>query len=204
MLPLGHIGITWAVAVLPGHAARVIRSVIARPDSEVDNSQYMLEKPSRDNYGTLQRITSVSRSINIRLLLIGSLLPDIFDKPIGQLFFVEYFSNGRIFGHTLLFLVLITIIGLFLYKSRNNTWLLVLSFGTFMHLILDAMWLTPQTLFWPLYGFTFERIDLSSWIQDIFGSLASNPLVYLPELAGFVLVAWFMWRQQQNRRSPGS
>ena len=202
MLPLGHIGITWAVAVLPGHVVRAIRSVTAYPDSKSGNSQYSLERPSRDNYGTLQRITSVSRYINIRLLLIGSLLPDIIDKPIGEFFFREYFSNGRIFGHTLLFLALITIIGLFLYKSRHSTWPLVLSFGTFMHPILDAMWLTPPTLFWPLYGFTFERIDLNLYYQDILGTLISNPQVYLPELMGFVLIAWFMWRQQQKRRGP--
>ena len=202
MLLLGHIGITWAVVVLPGHAIRAIRSMTAHPDSKSGNSHYSLEKPSRNNYGTLQRITSLGSTVNIRLLLIGSLLPDIIDKPIGQFFFREYFSNGRIVGHTLLFLVLITIIGLFLYKSRNSTWLLVLSFGTFVHLILDAMWLTPQTLFWPLYGFTFEKIDLGSWIPDIFRALTSNPLVYLPELMGFVLIVWLMWRQQQKRKSP--
>jgi len=92
---------------------------------------------------------------------LGSLLPDIIDKPVGQFFFRDTFSNGRIFCHTLLFLILITLAGLCLYRSRGKTWLLGFSFGTFMHLIQDQMWLEPRTFLWPLYGFAFEKIDLT-------------------------------------------
>jgi hypothetical protein len=36
---------------------------------------------------------------DIRLLILGSLLPDLIDKPLGHIILPE--NNGRIFAHTL-------------------------------------------------------------------------------------------------------
>ena len=94
------------------------------------------------------------------------MLPDLIDKPMGQFLFQDTFSNGRIFGHTLLFSALILIASIILYYSRRrSTGLLCLPFGSIMHLILDGMWLTPSTLLWPLYGWQFEKVDLSGGIE---------------------------------------
>jgi membrane-bound metal-dependent hydrolase YbcI (DUF457 family) len=143
--------------------------------------------------GVASWLTSLAERIDIRLLLIGSLLPDIIDKPVGLFFFRDIFSYGRTFCHTLLFLILITLGGLYLYWSHNKTWLLVLSFGTFTHLILDLMWLTPRTLLWPLYGFSFEGFDFSCLMPDIFYALLINPIICIPELVGAAVVIWFVW-----------
>ncbi len=66
-----------------------------------------------------------------------------------------------------------------------------LAAGTFTHLLLDEIWLTPRTLFWPLLGFTFEKIDLVDWLSDIFHELFSKPGVYIPEAVGLAIVLWF-------------
>jgi len=137
-------------------------------------------------------VNIVSR-IDIRTLLVGSLLPDIIDKPIGHWLFKEYFSNGRIFSHTLLFLTLITILGVFYYRYFSKTWFLFLSFGIFMHLILDEMWRTPRTLLWPILGLEFERIGLTDWLGGIWHCLFTDPAVYVPELLGLFIVIWFLW-----------
>jgi len=129
----------------------------------------------------------------MRLLLIGSLLPDIIDKPVGLFFFKETFSNGRIFCHTLLFLVLITTVGLYYYRRHSKAWIITLSFGTLMHLILDQMWRTPQTLLWPLLGVYFERADITNWTLKIFYSLFTNPAIYIPELVGTAILVYFTW-----------
>lgn len=138
-------------------------------------------------------LASLGNRIDIRLLLIGSLLPDIIDKPLGQFLFRKTFSNGRIFCHTLLFLILITLAGLFLYRSKSKTWLVVLSFGTFTHLIFDQMWLASQTLLWPLYGFAFAKIDLTQWVQGISHALLTDPVVYIPEIVGGGILILFVW-----------
>ena len=138
--------------------------------------------------------------VGIRFILVGSLLPDIIDKPVGQFFFGGTFSNGRIFCHTLLFLILVTVAGIYLYNHYNKTWLLAFSFGTMTHLIFDQMWRIPQTLFWPLLGFTFERIDISNWTPDIFHALLTDPVVYLPELVGAIILIWFVWLLLRSRK----
>lgn len=151
---------------------------------------------STSNYSKSDKaswLNSFANHVDIRLLLIGSLLPDIIDKPLGTFLFRDSLSNGRIYCHTLLFLILITLVGLFLYRYCSKTWFLVLSFGTFTHLLLDQMWLTPRTLLWPLYGFSFEKIDLTYWMQVMFYALLTNPTVYIPEFVGAAIVICFVW-----------
>lgn len=167
MLILGHVGLTLGTAALVAGARRGNRFSLAA------------------------WLTSLGSHIDIRLLIIGSLLPDIIDKPIGQFFFKETFSQGRIFSHTLLFLIIVTLGGLYFYFRRNRVGLLTIAIGTLSHLIFDQIWRTPQTLFWPLYGFTFTRIELGEWIPNILTALLTNPQVYLPEMAGAIILLWF-------------
>jgi hypothetical protein len=48
--------------------------------------------------------------MDYRLIIIGSLLPDIIDKPVGMILLP--LNNGRVFGHTLLFILILLLIGL--------------------------------------------------------------------------------------------
>jgi len=186
MLILGHTGITLGAAALLSGALR--RSRISQPKEEspqavADSKNSSSEKASW--------FTMLWRRVDIRLLMIGALLPDIIDKPAGQFFFREPFSNGRIFSHTLLFLILVTVAGLYLYWRRGSSWLLALSFGTFAHLVLDRMWRAPQTLFWPVLGSAFARIELADWASNILQAMLTNPEVYIPELVGAIVLFWF-------------
>jgi membrane-bound metal-dependent hydrolase YbcI (DUF457 family) len=145
-------------------------------------------------------VESLADHADLRLLLVGSLLPDIIDKPVGQFFFRETFSNGRIFSHTLAFLALISIIGLYFYRRSGRTWLLALSFGTFTHLVFDQMWRAPHTLLWPAYGLVFEKVDVTNWAPRMLHALLTDPQVYLPELAGAAILIWFAQSLVRRRR----
>ena len=48
-----------------------------------------------------------SESIDYRLVLLGSMLPDIIDKPLGGFIFKDALGSGRIYAHTLIFLLLL-------------------------------------------------------------------------------------------------
>jgi len=135
--------------------------------------------------------TALSGYLDIRLLLIGSMLPDIIDKPLGLLFLRDSLSSGRIYAHTLLFFVLIIAVGLLLYWLRRSIWMLILATGTLTHLLLDEMWTAPKTLFWPLLGLEFERIKVASWLSNILEALRTYPEVYIPEFFGFIILIWF-------------
>lgn len=189
MLFFAHTGITLGSALLLGkvlskdysHHSPQTRAAASASSSPSSESHAI---PTDDN---LPWFTSMARRMDYRLILIGSLLPDIIDKPIGMLFL----SNGRIFCHTLLFLVIISSAAVYLFKRHEQTWLIALSFGTFIHLILDGMWLAPRTLLWPAYGWAFESEDLTNWVQNMLYALRTDPAVYLPELVGAIILVGF-------------
>jgi len=170
MLLFAHAGITLGAATLTAGAAKGISGQPA---------------------GRFPWFTALGSYVDIRILLIGSLLPDIIDKPLGQIILRDVFSNGRIFAHTLLFFVLITAAGLLLYRFRHRVWLLTLAGGTFMHLLLDEIWLTPRTFLWPFLGLSFDRIYLTGWLSRLLEKLLGSPMVFIWELAGLVVLLWF-------------
>ncbi|MEI2760960.1 metal-dependent hydrolase [Methanothrix soehngenii] len=73
--------------------------------------------------------------LDLLFLALGSILPDIIDKPLGLLVFGTP-NMGRTFAHTLLFLLILGAISLRLRDIR----LASLTWGVFIHLILDSMW----------------------------------------------------------------
>lgn len=194
MLAFGHTGITLGMAVLLSGAFSKINT---SPVSEGEVKQYTgsisEDKKSESNIFTVLSswLRNLAGAIDIRILLIGSLLPDIIDKPLGMLFFREEISNGRIYSHTLLFLIIITITGIYLYREKGKTWMMALSFGTFTHFILDRMWSNTNTLFWPFLGVEFQKSDISDWIPEMFFALHTNPAVYVPEIIGLIVLGWF-------------
>jgi len=203
MQALGHAGITLGAAVLLTGAVTSSGSARTGRSEVIEPPRRSAETAPASNRTTSERqswLTSLGSYVDIRILLIGSLLPDIVDKPLGVFLFPETFSSGRIFCHTLLFLIMMTLAGVYVYRRYRKMWLLVLSFGAFMHLVLDQMWLTPRTLFWPLYGFTFEPADITDWIQDMLYALFTDPRVYVPELLGAGILIWFVVALLQRRR----
>ncbi len=176
MLVLAHTGITLGAAVLT-NGVRV-------------KSPEQLSLPGKISAW----LADMARHIDIRLLFIGSMLPDIIDKPLGHIIFRDSISNGRIYAHTLLFFMIIAVSGLYLYRKRQQLWLLVVAFGVFMHLILDSMWEAPETALWPLYGFTFPREDYSASLDIVNGFLGiiKKPEFYTSELIGGVILIWFV------------
>ena len=198
MILLGHVGITLGAAVLLKGA--MTKTAPHWATEHLGASPKIGGGQSSPVNRIASWIISLGNHVDIRLLLIGSLLPDIIDKPVGQYFFRETFSNGRIFSHTLLFLILIALAGVFAYRRYRKNWLLILSFGTFTHLIFDQMWRMPQTLLWPLFGFTFPKYSLTNWVPNIFQLLLTDPATYVPELVGGAILILFVWVLLSNRR----
>jgi inner membrane protein len=200
MLALGHAGLTLGMAVLlTGVAIR--ESPAAAPPGAAGVRR---AEGARGWRWLTRRATAwldrLAGRVDLRVLLIGSLLPDIIDKPVGHLFFRATFSNGRIFAHTLVFLLLLAFAGLFLYRRRGRTWLSALAFGTATHLIFDQIWRQPRTLWWPAYGLTFDVADLTEWIPKMVHALFTNAAVFVPEATGAVVLALLALLLLRRRR----
>ncbi|MFC2035727.1 metal-dependent hydrolase [Chloroflexota bacterium] len=191
MLLFGHIGITVGV----GKTCDILMSIAGssngcQPDSSLRFDAVFCEGRLRLRYW-LNRIKDRITSIDYRLVLLGSLLPDIIDKPVW--FFVGNNTSlsGRDYAHTLLFNLPLLISGLVLIGYRKS-WLLILSLASFMHLILDQMWDSPETLLWPLLGSLPEK-ETVGWLSNIFQGLL-YPEVYIPEIIGLAIILLFIYR----------
>lgn len=133
--------------------------------------------------------------MDLRWVLVGSILPDIIDKPIGSVLFNETFETHRLFAHSLVFPV--AALALALAVARRDTalrrGLIGLVIGVFVHLLLDAAWATPEAFWWPFFGWEFPRV-LDSDIVSLLGRMVSDPLVWVGEGLGAVYLV-FLWRR---------
>jgi membrane-bound metal-dependent hydrolase YbcI (DUF457 family) len=165
MFVFGHIGITLGIAFI------ISRLVLPR----------------------INIWNGIKPNINYSFIAFGAILPDLIDKPIGRILLGESVANGRLFGHTLLFVLILITIGLFLKDHRNEVF--CLSSATFMHLCEDRMWEMPATLLYPLYGFGFPKgIVIGENWYDYFllvfnGSyVPALSYVFVSEIIGIVIL----------------
>lgn len=140
-----------------------------------------------------------SASIDYRFVLAGSVLPDIIDKPIGAFLFRNTFHNSRIFAHTLIFSVILVVLGMIYYEKKKKLSILLLGASSFIHLILDSMWEYEKILFWPCFGIKFPTRPEGDWIKEDMLHLLSNPVNMLPELIGFIIIAYYFIKLFKNK-----
>jgi membrane-bound metal-dependent hydrolase YbcI (DUF457 family) len=143
----------------------------------------------------IRRLPAFSRlDLNIPLIAFGAMLPDILDKPLGEILLANSLANGRIYGHTLLFFFLVLATAYYFYKKKNYPDLLIIPAASFMHLMEDRMWMAPQTLFWPLLGWQFPDGYQSAGILDYFLSIFKNAytptmsFVFMSEMIGLSIM----------------
>jgi inner membrane protein len=180
MLLFGHVGITFGAALAA--------------DAVGHRSAGTKKLPSSSPLTWLhERTASLSQRVDLRVLVLGSLLPDVIDKPVGLLLFPGYFGTGRLYAHALLFPLVLGLVGARLYRSRGAVHLLVLAYGSFMHLVLDAMWRSPVTLLWPLLGPLEPGHEAGDWMARLIQTLLTNPAAYASEIAGAILLAPLLW-----------
>ena len=136
---------------------------------------------------------------DLAVLALGSLLPDIIDKPLGLIAFGSP-SMGRTFAHTLLFLLFLAALS---FYSRDIR-LYSISWGVLVHLALDSMWNSPVTLLWPFLGNFPDalHLDTLSYLEAIFSGLR-DPWILIPELLGSSYFIYFVYKRK-NQISAGA
>lgn len=129
------------------------------------------------------------RRVDYRVVLLGAILPDLIDKPLGRILFEEEFQSSRIFGHTLLFSFgMLLVVMLTMRGATARRWF-ILPIACLIHLGLDAMWNHPITLFWPVFGdFPPEPVEGYWW--EVLLRPFRHPLEGLKELAGLVALIY--------------
>ena len=132
------------------------------------------------------------RWVDLAFLALGSMMPDIIDKPLGLLAFGTA-EQGRTFGHTLLFLMVLATLAVYLKNVRMAS----VSVGVLAHLVLDSMWKSPVILFWPLLGNfpPVQDLGVSDYILALLYGLR-NPMVWVPEVLGLSYLIFFAFESR--------
>jgi len=132
----------------------------------------------------ITRYTFRDERMDLRLLLIGALLPDLIDTPLGLVGYSS-FGSVRLFSHSLVFAGgLMTWIVLATRRGRPRKKWMPLAIGVLLHLFLDGMWADPETLWWPIFGWDFSpsaAADAAAYVSAVL----SDWRVWSGEAIGF-------------------
>lgn len=103
----------------------------------------------------------------IVLAAIGSILPDLIDKPLGHILLSGSIDFGRIYAHSGLFFVAILAVGIVYHRKKGSWIVLALVAGLLSHLALDSMWEMPVTVFYPFLG-DFGQHHFPNYVEESF------------------------------------
>lgn len=133
--------------------------------------------------------------MDLRWVLVGSILPDLIDKPVGSVFFHDTFGTHRLFAHSITFSVVALFVVLAVTKrgSPLRKGLIGVVIGSLVHLILDAAWADPEAFWWPLFGWDFPKVVDSS-LGALLSGMIRDPLVWAGEAIGAAYLI-FLWRR---------
>jgi hypothetical protein len=119
--------------------------------------------------------------------VLGALLPDLVDKPLGLFILGAQFANGRIFSHTLLAAGLILAIGALAYHRYRSPLLISVGVGVASHQVLDLMWQDRRSWLYPFYG-QFRPINTEGWfLRELLLEL-QNPVEWVSGLLLLLLL----------------
>lgn len=114
-------------------------------------------------------------AIDYRLVMVGSLLPDLVDVLLG----------GPRVLHTLAFSVVLLVLVMLGTRGRRalRRRLLAVPIGTFCHLVLDATWTRTVTFWWPFLGRELSERGLPSLQRPV-------TLLIVLEVVGILALVW--------------
>jgi membrane-bound metal-dependent hydrolase YbcI (DUF457 family) len=136
---------------------------------------------------------------------IGSVLPDVIDKPLGYIVLGDSIGYGRIYFHTLYLFLVLVLIGVIWWQQRKSPVVLALALGVLSHQLLDAMWNEPRNWLYPFLGNFSSSPNPEYFYDGLIGEL-SSPSEWIIALALIPLVLLFIrreWVRRVVRRHAG-
>lgn len=119
-----------------------------------------------------------SQKADLRWVVFFALLADLVDKPIGLFLFRETINNGRVYFHSLLVNLILTLV---LVLARKP---LVYPLALWLHQACDLMWNRPWVALWPLTGtFGYRDLPLDQWVYS-----ALSPYNVITEFLALVVL----------------
>ena len=122
---------------------------------------------------------------------LGSVLPDLIDKPLGTIILQESVNYGRIYFHTLLVLVLIFVIAWIEWRRFRSLIVFAIGIGVLSHQLMDSMWEQYHNWLWPVYG-PFQGNSTENFIWKAIIAELSSPTEWILGIAAVAIMAWLL------------
>jgi inner membrane protein len=156
-------------------------------------------------------------AIDYRLIMIGSMLPDIIDKPLVLMISDKTVGSARFAAHSLMFTLILLTAGLFSLIWHRKQGIILIAFSSMAHITEDLIWRNPKVFFWPYYSIilnkmkisqpAMQRMDIDNRIEIIAKSISKldmkkillEPDVLIPEIAGGLIIIYFIVKLLLNK-----
>lgn len=128
--------------------------------------------------------------VDVRFLLLGAILPDLIDMPIGTLFLADRFSTGELWLHSLIVPVaFMAVVVVFTRRGRRRRAWMALGIGWLFHILLDAVWVNQEVFAWPFFGWEIPAGESPYWPLAWDRALA-DPWRWAKEIVGMAYLVW--------------
>jgi len=186
---MGHAGITLGAVYVIGYGADALVAQQNRTGAGESKGYFM---------GLVSGRRMTPHRVDYRVIFIGSLLPDIIDKPLGFWLLPELVNHTtRGLAHGLAFPLGLLFLGLLFPQVNRFISIQLLALSCAGHIILDQMWLSPAVFLWPLYGWRLPPggTTLTEWIGFQLSLRWVDPL----GLIGGCILLWFFYQLIHHR-----
>lgn len=130
--------------------------------------------------------------VDIRFLLLGAILPDLIDLPVGTLLFADRFSTGELWFHSLtLPAVYMAAVLVLTRRGRSRRAWMALGIGWLLHLLLDGMWASQEVFLWPFFGWEIPPGEAPYWPLAWERAL-NDPWRWVKSVIGLAYLSW-LW-----------
>jgi len=134
---------------------------------------------------------------------LGSVLPDIVDKPLGHIILNSVLDNGKIYFHSLIIFLLFFITGILVWRYYRSQSFLYVAMGVIIHQIVDLMWTRPVNWYYPFLGPYQVEFHQNYVAQVILSELTSfTEWVFFIAILVIVLAAGIRMHQHKPLVSP--
>lgn len=189
MLVFGHIGITTGITWLTKKTIQFAKQKQVK--ASIDGGSRCIDRTDTEIIGRIKNrglLLEWANNMDIRLIFLGALLPDLIDKPLGMFILRDELSSARIFAHTILFQVILLLAALVLLFRFSKAWLFTIFFTSLWHLVLDKMWQQRSVVLWPFYGDGFVKENVDAWVEYIIKKAIFKPYAYTGEIIGIAIL----------------
>lgn len=130
--------------------------------------------------------------VDVRFLLLGAILPDLIDLPVGTILFADRFSTGELWFHSLIppTIYMAAVLVLTRRGRRRRAWM-ALGIGWLLHLLLDGMWTSQEVFLWPFFGWEIPPGEAPYWPLAWERAL-NDPWRWIKSAIGLTYLIW-LW-----------